>query len=64
MFIVELVPGAWYVPWAYPPRDCFPGCTMIRANARRYSRKQDAKAALTRARKHKSYSKAKIVEVD
>jgi hypothetical protein len=58
-YIVELEPGVWIAPWTGDP-----GRTLVEKNARKYSRRQDAKGALTQARKFRPFPHARIVEVD
>ncbi len=58
-YIVELEPGTWIAPW-----DGDPGRTLVHSSATRYKRRQDAKAAITRARKYRKFVNARIIEAE
>jgi hypothetical protein len=55
-YLVELEQGEWLGRWHWT--------TDKQDKARRYSRPQDAKTALTHARKYAEFEHARIVEVE
>ena len=59
VYLVELQPGCWTAPWTGDP-----GRTLHIENAKRYNAAPAAKAALTRARRYRTFPQGKVVEAE